>query len=416
MSARNVADSLLSWQGTMVWLSSTAMSASVPSAPAGQNCVVVERVEVSPKLLAWARDRAGVDDASLAKRFPKLAEWEQGEVRPTVKQLERFAAATHTPVELLRLPEPPDEPVPIPDYRMPAAGRPARPSADLLDTIAQCRQRQRWYRSFVQSTDAEAVPFVASLSTDAPIVDAAADMGDELGFAVDDRGPNFTEAQRRLVDHAEDRGVLVMVNGVVGSNTRRKLNPREFRGIALADAAAPVVFVNGSDLKGNQLFTLAFELAHLFLGTTALSDADLAATPAQDAERWCHDVARELLLPLADVDPVAGREGAEDLAKQYKVTTAVALRRIHDAGGLEEDAYRAAHQDEVMRLTTLAAERPSGGGNFYNTQPVRASKRFTRAVLASALKGETNSGDACQMLGFRKESTLRELARRMGVE
>jgi hypothetical protein len=32
------------------------------------------RVEVKPELLQWARERAGVDNASLARRFPKLAD------------------------------------------------------------------------------------------------------------------------------------------------------------------------------------------------------------------------------------------------------------------------------------------------------------------------------------------------------
>ena len=54
------------------------------------------RVEVKPALLRWARDRAGMQLDDLARRFPRLARWESGEARPTRKQLERFAKATHT--------------------------------------------------------------------------------------------------------------------------------------------------------------------------------------------------------------------------------------------------------------------------------------------------------------------------------
>ena len=380
------------------------------------------RAQVRPELLVWARERSGLPGEDLARRFPRLDEWERGDRAPTLKQLEGFAAATHTPVGFLFLPEPPEEQVPIPDYRtMGDAGIP-RPSPDLLDTIFQCQQRQEWYRDFARVNREDPVAFVGSLGADAPIAEAATAMREILAFGIDERGSSWGDALRTLSEHAEDAGVLVMVNGVVGSNTHRKLDPHEFRGFALVDPFAPLVFVNGADTKAAQIFTLAHELAHLWVGETALSDADLVRTPATEIERWCNRVAAEFLVPLDairddyDADQPITDE-LERLARRFKVSTLVVLRRLHDAGLLGWDAYRDAYRAELDRILEILHERgTAGGGDFYNTQPVRVSKRFARAVIASTLEGQTLHRDAFQMLGFKKLATFHELATRLGVE
>jgi Zn-dependent peptidase ImmA (M78 family) len=378
------------------------------------------RVEVRPAVLAWAKARSGVDEERLATRFPKLGDWERGNGSPTLRQLEDFARATHTPLGQLLLDEPPVEKVPIPDYRTIGNAGVSQPSADLLDTIFHCIQRQDWYRTFAQLNQEPAVTFVGSLNAGTAITDAAAVMRGVLSFDVTERGSTFTDALRLLAERAEDHGVLVMVNGVVESNTHRKLDPREFRGFALADAVAPLVFVNGADTKAAQIFTLVHELVHLFVGETALSDADLVERATIDVERWCNEVAAEFLVPRAALSGAFGgaanlTEELDRLARVFKVSTLVVLRRVHDLGHLGWDAYRAAYRDELARVLEILGERAGSGGNFYNTQPVRMSKRFARALVTSTLEGETLYPEAFELLGFKKVSTFHELANRLGV-
>jgi Zn-dependent peptidase ImmA (M78 family) len=379
------------------------------------------RANVRPELLVWARERSGIEAVDLVRRFPKLVAWEDGDSSPTLKQLESFAQATHTPVGFLFLPEPPEEHLPIPDFRTMGDTAIPRPSPDLLDTIFQCQQRQEWYRDFAQVTREDPVGFVDSLTTNTRVVEAATIMRRALAFDVEQRGPTWSHALRLLAEQAEDLGVLVMVNGVVGSNTHRKLDPHEFRGFALVDSLAPLVFVNGADTKAAQIFTLAHELAHVWLGESALSDADMTSTHTIAAERWCNQVASEFLVPLDLVTNDFDREKPltdelERLARRFKVSTLVALSRVHDAGHLGWDAYRAAYHAELARILEILGERTSSGGDFYNTQPVRVGKRFARAVIVSTLEGQTLHRDAFQMLGFKKFSTFQELARRLGVD
>jgi Zn-dependent peptidase ImmA (M78 family) len=388
--------------------------------PRRYGATMTVRVEVKPSLLVWARERARMAVDDLARKFPKLSDWERGERAPTLKQLEDFARATHAPIGFFFLSEPPDEQVPIPDYRTMADVGVSRPSPDLLDTIFQCQQRQEWYRDFAQVTREDPVAFVGSVTTSVPVIEAAEQIRATLRFDPSERGHTWSDALRTLVDHAEELGVLVMVSGVVGANTHRKLDPAEFRGFSLVDQLAPLVFVNGADSKAAQIFTLTHELVHLFLGETALDDADLGTAPTSLVERWCNQVAAEVLVPLDSLRdalspdvPVTGE--LEPLARRFKVSTLVILRRVHDAGRLSWDEYQTAYQDELARILEVLGERSGTGGNFFNTQPARVSKRFARAVIVSTLEGQTLHRDAFQMLGLKKLSTFEELVSRLGA-
>ena len=381
-----------------------------------------KRVEVKPGMLRWARKRAGLDPDTLAHRFPKLADWEDAEknARPTLKQLEDFARATHAPVGYLFLPEPPVEQVPIPDFRTVGNQRIGHPSPDLLDTVYICQQRQEWYRDFARSVREEALPFIGSATVQSDVDQTAAKIRQALRFDIEERRQcaTWAEALSRFIEQADSLGVLVMTSGIVASNTHRKLNPDEFRGFALADGVAPLVFINGADTKSAQMFTLAHELAHLWLGQSALSDVSPVSSPTNGVEIWCNRIAAELLVPLAvlKAEYQIGEDlrGALDrLARRFKVSTLVILRRIHDAGGLTQNALWQAYNEELERLRQFAPK--GGGGNFYNTEAARVGKRFARALIVSTLEGQTLHRDAFRMLGFSKHSTFHELARRLEV-
>ena len=377
------------------------------------------RVEVRPELLRWGRERAGIDVATLVGRFPRYAEWEAGEARPTLKQLERLAKAVHAPIGYFFLHEPPDEPLPIPDFRTMGGGPVGRPSLGLLDTIDLCQRRQDWYREFARMEGEEPLAFAGSVDPTSDIENVATEIRAALHLDLEERRvlPTWTEALRRFIEGADALGILVMVSGIVGNNTHRKLDPEEFRGFALADDLAPLVFINGADTKAAQMFTLAHELAHLWLGETALSDTRLDSAPDQEIEAWCNRVAAELLVPLADLR-LEYRKGEDlsdtltRLARRFKVSSLVVLRRIYDAGGLTRKAFRDAYDAELAKLRSI----PRGsGGNFYPTQTARVGKRFARAVVVSTLEGGTSFTESFRLLGFSKTSTFDKLARRLGV-
>ena len=147
---------------------------------------------------------------------------------------------------------------------------------------------------------------------------------------------SWTNALRTLRDHIESAGVLVVFNGVVGNNTHRKLDVDEFQGFALVDEYAPLIFVNNSDYKTAQIFTLAHELSHIFVGESGLSKLE-SLTPTDHAtEGICNKIAAEFLVPTEELHEqwkTAKQSGDpyEDIAKRFKVSTVVAARRVFDS-------------------------------------------------------------------------------------
>ncbi|MXW86021.1 MAG: ImmA/IrrE family metallo-endopeptidase [Boseongicola sp. SB0673_bin_14] len=381
------------------------------------------RVPVNPELLSWARERAGVDQEDLAVRFKKLPEWETGQTRPTLKQVEAFARTVHVPIGYLFLSEPPEESLPIPDFRTLAGHAVTRPSPNLLDTVHACQERQSWYRNHARVAGEPDLGFVGSSSIEASPESVAIRMRETLEFDLAARREcsTWSDALRLFIRRADDAGVLVMVSGIVMSNSHRSLDPAEFRGFALCDPLAPLIFVNGKDTKAAQMFTLAHELAHVWLGATALSN--LGAAPGRGfrkEEVWCNAVAAELLVPLDALrSNLRNDESLPDaqsrLARTFKVSTLVILRRLLDAGWLTRERFDAAWTLEHERLRALAKSGNAGGGDFHRTTIARVGRRFARALVVSTLEGQTLYRDAFRMLGVKKTETFNSLGREAGV-
>lgn len=381
----------------------------------------MNRIPVEPTMLTWARERARSDASALNKRFPKLGEWEDGTLQPTLRQLEGFAQAVRVPIGYLFLSAPPQEPLPVPDLRTLSDRAVADPSPELLDTLYLCQERQDWYRDYARLYGHSKLEFVAATVVHSDVVAAATSIRRTLGLSVDGRARlgTWAEALRELVEKAEAAGVLVMASSIVGSNSHRKLDVEEFRGFALADDLAPVVFINAADGKGAQMFTLAHELVHIWIGQSGVSDVEAGRVPRQRLERWCNAVAAEVLAPLEAVraehrPDVPLSDEIQRLARIFKVSSLVALRRLFDAHRIDEETLWSAYRVELARLRTVE-RRGAGGGDFYRTLATRTGKRFAQAVLSSTLEGQTLFQDAFRMLGIRKTSTFHEAARELGV-
>jgi Zn-dependent peptidase ImmA (M78 family) len=380
------------------------------------------RINIAPRMITWARERVGLNIENLLNNFPKLFEWEQGLSQPTLKQLEKYADKTHQPIGIFFLPEPPEVNLPIPDFRTMVNVPFGQPSPDLLDTIYICQQRQEWYRDYARIHGHDLLNFIGSKQLNDDTTEIAGEISSTIQFSFDQRQriQTWSETLRHFIEQVEKIGILVMISGVVGSNNYRKLDPEEFRGFVLVDNLAPLIFINANDTISAKIFTLAHELAHLWLGESGVSNILMDKIPDQSIERWCNQIAAELLVPLADLNNVYNSRNnlkieMDRLARQYKISTLVVLRRLLDLNAISSETFRETWSEEFERLRNI--ERRSGsGGDFYKTLGIRISKRFTSALVVSTLEGQTLFRDAFRMLGIKKNSTFYEIADQFGFQ
>ena len=375
----------------------------------------MSRVTVNEAVLRWALQRSGIPLLSIQDKFP-IREWLSGEKKPTLTQLENFANTTLTPLGFLFLKQPPKQELPMPHFRTLADEEPRGPSPDLIDSVHTMQRRQFWMREFLIEQGQEPLPFVGSAARDEPTSSTAQRMRETLGF---DHGwaaqvRTWAEALRTFREAMEDASILVVVNGVVGNSTRRKLAPEEFRGFVLVDEYAPLAFVNGADGKAAQMFTLAHELAHIFFGKSAAFDLrDMQ--PADDpTEKACNSVAAEFLVPrheLLQLWPSVSNDPdpLDRIAREFKVSTIVAARRALDLQLIDWSQFMSFYHERQSEWHAVSSGKE--GGNFYHTQNVRVGRRFFSAINQAAKEGKLLYSEAYQLTGLHGRTFDRYVSR-----
>ncbi|MBP7052090.1 MAG: ImmA/IrrE family metallo-endopeptidase [Phycisphaerae bacterium] len=363
----------------------------------------MSRVAVSEKILGWALDRSGLTVPDVEHRFPRLRQWVSGQSQPTLRQLESLAKFTVTPLGFFFLDEPPEEPLPVPYFRTHGDEVSHDSSPDLLDTIHVMQRRQTWLREFLVDQGQGMLPFVRSAELDEPSTAVGQRirkaLGLDMGWAA--REPSWTEALRVLREAMEDAGIMVVVNGIVGNNTHRKLDPDEFRGFVLVDEWAPLVFVNGADGRAAQMFTLAHELAHVFFGSSAAFDLREMSPADNRTEQACNEVASEFLVPQLEIRQIWPSirdtpDRFQSLAREFKVSVLVAARRALDLRLISKDEFLAFYRDYLDDERRKAARRPEGG-DFYRNQNLRVGRRFASAVVRAAKEGKLLYSEAYRL-------------------
>lgn len=128
----------------------------------------VEQAFITPSVFLWAIERARSTPEKLAKKLhvpsASILSWGRGKAHPSFGQAQKVADALYIPFGYLFLAEPPDERVPVADFRVVPGAR-ISPSAELIDVINDVLVKQEWYREFLTQHSAQPLPFVGRFSS-----------------------------------------------------------------------------------------------------------------------------------------------------------------------------------------------------------------------------------------------------------
>lgn len=386
---------------------------------------------INRQIITWGLKRLGVNADQIANTVmpaDNIKAWERGDSYPTENQAELLAHKLQIPYLVLFLSEPPPaETIPIPDLRTRSGKRVNAPSREFISVINDALSRQDWFRDYAQANGRQKLGFVGRFKRTDPAVDVAANMRSVLRINQDFRSQsrNWEEYLRRLITRVESVGILVMKSGVMGHSTRHRLSVGEFQGFAICDPFAPVVFINDADFRAAQIFTLAHELAHLWIGETGISDSTLlerSDSEISQIEQFCNQVAAEFLVPEKSFNVSwqksrTTKENLHRLTQHFWVSSLVALRRAYDLEKIDYENFKLAADEEYSRFRASEAKRKNAEekrkskGQFWSTFKLRNSVLFSDTVASSVRTSKTTYTEASQLFGV-SISTVERFLRR----
>ncbi len=367
-----------------------------------------KQFEIHRNVIEWALVRAGLSMSVAEKRAPVLKKLGSEQVvKISYGQLDAVAKLTRTPLGYFFLAEPPKETLPIPDFRTFKDVAVAEMSPDLIETVFLMHSRQQWYREYATGEGYATVPFVGTASAKSDALGLAKRIRAEFNLSVGWAGHiySYGEAVSYVRDIFQEKGILVVINGVVGNNGNRKLNPQEFRGFVLSDDRAPLLFVNGADFKSAQMFTLFHELVHLWIDRDGIVDLDELSQSEGEVEVFCNQVAAEILVPQDELTALWTSHPTFDdqlvrPAKKFKVSPIVIGRRLLELDLITKNQFFSFYNLYVSGDFPDATRTTSEGGNFYNNQNNRIGKKFMRAVARATMEGKLGYTHAFRLTGL----------------
>jgi Zn-dependent peptidase ImmA (M78 family) len=176
-----------------------------------------------------------------------------------------------------------------------------------------------------------------------------------------------------------------------------------------------LIFINSRDARAAQIFTLAHELAHIWIGASGISNPapkKRRTERSHEIEIFCNQVAAQLLIPSSGLegywtDQYSVSENIRRIARRYRVSAMVALRRAYDLEKIGYQVFSRLLDDEYRKFEYATKEEDEGGGNFWASFSARNSPTLVRAVVSSLQQDKVGYRDAANLLGVKVTTLLK---------
>ena len=357
-------------------------------------------ITINPEIINWILQTIQFDNVTNSA-IELLNMWKSGEKTPTFNQVEDISKKINIPFGYFFLDKPPIEECPIVDYRTVNSLSIPEPSRNLMDTLDLMTDIQDWMVNYVIENGQDELPYVGSAFENKDIKAVAEDIRSSLGLDKEWYSAFSTpiDSFKYLKNLMGNLGILVMMSGIVGNNTRRKLNVEEFRAFTLVNKYVPLIFINTCDSDTGKLFSVLHELAHVWIGVNSFYNDQISGNATEnDIEKICNAVSAEILVPVdVFVDQWKQAIGTdfekiEKIAKYFRCSRYVIARKALDNKKIAPTIYN----EIVTELTVQFKkwkndqdEEKKSGGDFYRTLGSRLDHRFVVALANSAREGRT---------------------------
>ncbi|OIP04981.1 MAG: hypothetical protein AUJ97_01920 [Bacteroidetes bacterium CG2_30_32_10] len=370
-------------------------------------------IRIEPSILIWARESLGLTLAEVALKLDKdrdtIQQWEYGNAYPTLAQLEQLAYKIYKrPLAVFFLPKAPKETTPKQDFRTLPDNEITNLSPELRLFIRKAKHHQLVLKQINDDKNPVIKPihkefiFEIKLNTNK----TANKLRDYLGITkrLQQGFSDSDEAYKYYRNIIEQNGVFVFQYPL-----------KEARGFSLMDKEFPVIVINSGDTSNGKIFSLFHELCHILFNIGGVFrdfySEELKQNPNQ-IEIFCNQFTSDILLPkneLLDENLVLeNRNNFEwteetlcEIAKTYKVSKEVVLRKLFDLGKTTQEFYIKKRNLWNDKYKEKIEQKKKTGPTYHTTNFSHLGKNFVLQVLTNFHEGKLSSSQVADFLSIK---------------